>query len=100
MPPKKQKNPEDLVQPSIIVEGDKEHALRVLFKEDDAPILKSVGYCKIPGLISNGGTYVSYIVTSQGDKVLGIEVEQPNLIGIAEESAKMAFANTFMGVDE
>ena len=97
--PKKKQSPEEIVKPSIHIEGDKEHALKLLFREDDAPIIKSVGYAPLAGLPGHG-RYIAYIVTSQADKVLSIEVEQPNLKGIAEESAKMAFVETFMGTEE
>ena len=96
--PKKAPSP-DIVVPTIVATGEKEHALKALFREDNAPVLKSVGYSLVPGLTGQG-RFVSYVITSQGDQVLNIEVEQPNLKAIAEESAKMAFVNTLMRDDE
>lgn len=100
--PKKVQNqsPEDIVKPSIHIEGDKEHALRVLFKEESAPIIKSVGCIRIPGLNVQGGSYVSFVMTSKGSEILSIVVEQPNLRAIAEESAKMAFVDTCLSGEE
>lgn len=89
---------EDIVQPTISFDGDKEHALKALFKEDKAPVLKSIGYATIPG-VERYGRYVSYVITSQGDKILNIEVGQPNLKAIAEDEAKISFVTEFMGDD-
>lgn len=95
---KKQPANADIIKPTIVFDGDKDHALQELFKEGNAPILKSVGLVKIdtlPGL----GKFVAYVITTQGDKVLNIEVEQPNLREIAEETSKISFVTTFMGQD-
>jgi hypothetical protein len=90
-----QKKLEDIVQPTLVFDGDKEHALKALFRNDNAPILKTIGYGTIPG-VEGYGRFVSYVLTSQGDKVLSIEVGQPNLKAIVEDEAKIAFVTTFM----
>ena len=86
---------ESVIVPSIQIEG-KEHALQELFNKEDAPEIKSVGYAKVPGT----NQYISYTITSKGTEVVKIEVEEPNLRQIAEESAKICFVNTFMTVEE
>lgn len=91
-----QKKLEEIVQPSIVFEGDKEHALKALFREDKPPVLKSIGYGVIPG-VEGYGKFASYTITSQGDKILKVEVGQPNLKAIVEDEAKIAFVTTFMG---
>ncbi len=92
---KKGPDPE-IVRPTVFFEGDQEHALKKLFKDDSAPVLKSVGYARLPGLEGQHAAYVAYTLTTQGEKVLNIEVEQPNLRGIAEEAAKTAFVTELM----
>jgi hypothetical protein len=91
------KTPVEII-PSIQVIGGPKNALLNLFEGDHEklPILKSVGYGQIPGT----NTFVSYIIYSKGQNILKIEVEEPNLRAIAEESAKMFFVNTFMTGDE
>lgn len=87
-------SPADVVKPSVVFEGDKEHALITLFRgpEEELPLVKSIGYMKLPG----HNKYVSYVITSKGDKVLSFEVEQPDFRAIAEEAAKIAFVTCFM----
>lgn len=86
------------IVPSIQVVGGRPNVLQNLFEGDHEklPTLKSVGYGQIPGT----NTFVSYIIYSKGQNILKIEVEEPNLRAIAEESAKMFFVNTFMSGDE
>lgn len=66
------------------------HEWEELFQDhpETMPVLKAVGYTKVSQLHN---TYVSYTVTFQGDKVLSIQVDEPNLRQIAEESAKINF---------
>ncbi len=93
----KESSPAEVVKPSVIFEGDKEHALITLFRgpEDELPLVKSIGYMKLP----NYNRYVSYVITTKGDKVVSFEVEQPDLKAIAEESAKISFVTCFMDQD-
>lgn len=90
---------EELVQPVVVFNGEKEHALKALFRADKAPVLKSIGFGTVPG-IEGHGRFVSYVITSQGDKILNIEVTQPNLKAIAVDDAKISFVTVFEGDEE
>lgn len=89
--------PQVEIIPSIQVIGGPKNALQNLFEGDHEklPILKSVGYGQIPGT----NTFVAYTIHSKGQNILKIEVEEPNLRPIAEESAKIFFVNNFMSGD-
>lgn len=76
-----------IVRPLVVVEGES-HILKTL---SEMPMLKSVGYVKLDGTNS----WISYTITSQGKSVLSIEVGEPNLRAIAEESAKISFVEQF-----
>ncbi len=56
---------------------------------DDMPTIRSVGYTKV------GGGWVSYVLTSKGREVLSIEVSDPDMRQIAEETAKISFVEIF-----
>lgn len=86
------------IVPSIEVVGGKKHALIGMFDGDHAnlPVLKSVGCGRVPGT----NTYLAYTIHSKGSNIIKIEVEEPNIRPIAEESAKIFFVNTFMNGDE
>ncbi len=79
--------------PSIKIEGNK-NALETLFQGDPSklPVMISVGLAEVPGT----NTYMAYTMKSKGSQILSIEVEEPNLRLIAEESAKLFFVNNFM----
>lgn len=82
-----------IVEPSIKFDGEK-NILEKIFDglPEDMPELKSVGYAKV----SDGQHgFLSYTITSRGREIIKIEVEEPNLRAIAEESAKIAFVNNF-----
>lgn len=88
----KQKKLSDVIHESIKVEGSsKEHALKTLFNDDEAPEITSIGYMKIPG----SNRYISYVITSQGKEILKIEVSEPDFRAIAEDEAKINFVNCF-----
>ncbi len=53
--------------------------------------LKSIGLIRVP----NKNTFCPYVITSKGDKILKIEIEEPNLRVIAEDCAKINFVNLF-----
>lgn len=85
-----------IVEPTVKFVGDsKKHALQLLFEGEDVPVIKSVGTVGVP----NTNTWISFVLHSQGDKVIKIEAEEPNLRAIAEESAKISFVDTFMSVE-
>ena len=89
------KTKKQVIVPSIKEEG-KEHVLETLLNQDEAPILKSIGYAKVP----KSNNYVSYIITSKGDQVISIETDEPNLRSICEETAKINFVQEFMSREE
>lgn len=82
-----------VIKPLIRVEGE-QHVLESLFSGDksELPTLKSIGYAKLTGT----NTWVSYVITTKGKEVLTIEVDEPNLRTVAEESSKINFVNEFM----
>src|SRR4051812_28268473 len=79
----------------IIRNNDEPHLLEDIFKgpEDEMPVIKSVGYMR---LTTGVNSWVSYTITTQGERVLKIEVDEPNVRAIAEESAKTAFVTSFV----
>ena len=81
-----------LIIPSIRVNGEK-HILEEMFESGDMPEMKAVGFVKIGTLVSN---WVSYTVTFRGNEVIKIECEEPNVKGIAEENAKIAFVGALI----
>ncbi len=90
--------PATIIKPSVkFVGDDKKHALQEIFDGPEAkmPVITSVGTVGVPGT----NTWVSFLMKSQGRKIIEISVDQPNLRSIAEESAKISFVNTFMGVE-
>lgn len=80
-----------IVEPIIHVEG-KDHIMENL-DNSKMPILTSVGFGRVG---ENSNTYVSYTIKTQGDKVISIEVGEPNLKSIAVDEAKIAFVNNLM----
>ena len=89
---------QSVVKPTMSFNDGSEHVMETLFKgkAENLLTLVSIGYTKIP----NSNNYVSYKIISKGTEVLSIEVDEPNLRGIAEESSKMAFVGAFMSRDE
>ena len=83
-----------VVQPLIRSNGEK-HILEEMFEDPlaDMPVMKAIGYMSLK---YGPNSWVSYTVTFKGDKVLKIEVDEPNLRPIAEESAKIAFVEQFI----
>lgn len=68
------------------------HPVVSLIDSNEAPEIKSVGLFRLP----ETNTYVSFTMITKGREVVSIEVEQPNLRAVAEESAKISFVSTFM----
>lgn len=85
------KEKKKIVKP-IIVNNNQPHVLEDKDNKD-MPILKSIGFGKIN---PESNLYVSYIITSQGDQVLSIEVSDEDMKVIAMDEAKINFVNTFM----
>lgn len=91
---KKPSSSESVIKPTIRVNGEN-HILEDLLTgpEEKMPVLTSVGYCRVGTGIHS---WVSYKITTQGEKVLSIEVDEPNMRAIAEESAKGMFVTSFI----
>jgi len=89
---------QSIVKPSMKFDDGKEHIMETFFKgkSNNLITLTSIGYVRIP----DTNTFVAYKITSKGTEVLSIEVEEPNMRGIAEESSKIAFVSAFMSKDE
>lgn len=78
----------------LIRSGDDKHPLETIFEGNPKhiPVLKAVGFAPM----GVGNSWVSYIITTRGNEVLSIQVSEPNLRQIAEESAKTDFVTEFM----
>lgn len=89
-------NLDEIPEPRLVVPAkdhpDKLRALKLLFPKEDAPILKAVGYARLPGRME----YAAFKLKIQGDKVIDVEAEIPNMKGIAEEEAKLMFVHELM----
>lgn len=87
-------NKTSVVKPLIRVEGQN-HVLEDLFDgdPDDMPLMTSIGFMR---LSPQSNTWISYIIVTRGKEVISIEVDEPNLRAIAEESAKINFVNSFI----
>lgn len=86
-----------IIKPLISIEGH-EHVFQKLEKEGKLPEMKAIGYMDLgQGKIHN---WVSYVITIKGNKVLSIEIDEPNMRQIAEEASKINFTTTFMDVNE
>lgn len=86
-----------VIKPSVIIEGE-QHIFQKLEKDSKLPEMKAIGYMDLgQGKLHN---WVSYVITIKGDKVLSIEVDEPNMRQIAEEATKINFTTLFMDVDE
>ena len=86
---------ESFVKPSIQVNDSKENVISNLIEGSNAPEIQSIGVFKVPGT----NHYVSFTMITKGKEVISIEVEEPNLRAIAEESAKISFVEKFMSGD-
>lgn len=84
--------PTDIICPVIQVQGEK-HPLQQEWDKHNYPELRAVGYGKLEG------RWVSYIITTKGPNVTKIEIDEPNMRQIAEESAKVNFVTTLMDRD-
>ncbi len=82
---------QSIVKPSVSFGDEKEHPLAVLFDSPNPPLIKSIGYMRVP----DKNTFVTYTIYSRGKEIVSVEVEEPNLRAIAEESAKIAFVSNF-----
>lgn len=88
-------NKKSVVTPIIKIEGHT-NVLEDMIKGSDAPTLKSVGYARV-GEGSNN--WVSYVITTRGTEVIEIQVDEPNMREVAEESSKINFVQEFMAAE-
>lgn len=86
-----------IVKPSILIEGDP-HPLQKLEELGKLPELTAIGFTRLHD--GKQHNWVSYVVKFQGDKVLSLEVDEPNMKGIAEEATKINFMNHLVGNHE
>ncbi len=87
------KHEDDFICPIVKVAGEK-HLLEKMIDQGEAPIVKAVGYMRLG---NQRNSWVSYTITTRGREVLKIEIDEPNMREIAEESAKIAFVECLMG---
>lgn len=87
---------EPVIKPLVKVSGEK-HILETMFEgdTDNMPILKSVGFAKAS---QSSTSWVSYVIKTQGARVLEIEVSEPDQKAIASDNAKTDFVRIL--VDE
>lgn len=84
-----------VICPIIHVAGER-HALQFMWDKGDEPELKAVGFARLSETSNN---WVSYTITTKGDKVTKIEIDEPNMRQIAEESAKVSFVTELADKD-
>lgn len=95
---KKEEVKELEVVASIEYAGANTEQAAQIFKAEDQttlPIVKSIGIRQVPG----SRYFISYTIYTQGDKVIKVEVDEPNMRAIAEDSAKSNFVQLFMSQD-
>ncbi len=86
----------DVICPLIQVVGEK-HLLEKMWADGDTPEIKAVGYMRLG---KEKHSWVSYTITTRGTAVTKIEIDEPNMREIAEESAKIAFVENLIGPSE
>lgn len=88
------KKTESIVKPVVRVAGEL-HALEKILDgdPDKIPTIKSVGCMRVS---PDSNSWISYTILTKGREVISIEVDEPNLRGVAEESAKINFVQQFM----
>lgn len=77
--------------------NDEKHIFEEMFDLGELPEMKAVGYVKIGNGTAN---WVSFTATIKGKDVLRLDVEEPNIRAIAEESAKIAFVSALIDEPE
>lgn len=93
----KEPTQESFITP-LIRFGDEKHLLEQIMETDkkNIPTMKSVGYMSLK---EGSSSWVSYVITTRGKEVLNIEISEPDLRAIAEESAKISFVEQFIDQD-
>lgn len=83
------------IEPCVRFEGSK-HLLEKLVESDNAPTIVSVGCSSID---NKTNSWVSYKITTKGNRVIKFEVGEPNMRLITVDEAKVNFVNTFMDTE-
>jgi len=83
-----------IIKPIIKEEEGTKHPLSILFTQKPELLqeLTSVGLFRLP----DTNKFISYTIKSKGTEVISIEVSEPDLRAICEETSKIAFVENFM----
>ncbi len=87
---------ESVIKPIILVEGEP-HPWQDMEKDGELPVITSVGYAKVS---PHSRSYVSYVIKSQGPKVLSLEVSEPNKRLDSEIEAKISFSSVLVHMED
>ena len=85
----------EFIEPCVRFEGS-EHLLEKLIEDDNAPTIVSIGCSSID---NKTNSWVSYKITTKGNRVIKFEVGEPNMRLITVDEAKVNFVNTFMDTE-
>ena len=88
----KSSNKSSVIQ--TIIQTDEQHPLQTLFNQKPELLqpLVSIGLIKLP----DSNKFCSYVIKSLGDKIISIEVTEPDFRAVAEETSKINFVELFM----
>lgn len=92
--PRPTKKTQSVIKPSVRIDGAP-HVMETLETEGSLPTLRSIGFAPL----GPGNQWVSYVMTSRGNEVISVEVDEPNMRQVAEESAKTNFVQLLMDKD-
>lgn len=88
-----------IIKPLVTVAGQK-HVLQEMFEQKDTelPIMTSIGLMRSSP--NAKASWVSYVMKTQGAKVLSIEASEPDLKAITIEALKIELVQNFMNEDQ
>jgi len=78
--------PSNVIKPLVRI-NDAKHVLETAYDELTFPEMKAVGIMKTP----NGSSWLSYVITIAGDKVVSIEIAEPQQHMYSIMEAKASF---------
>lgn len=81
-----------LVVPTVVFS---DHVNPIISEIEDGLPMKAVGVVRRPGF----NDWVAFTVELEGTTVTKIEVEEPNIRMVAEDTAKVAFVHAFTSVE-
>jgi len=91
-----------IIFPDVRVAGEN-HPLEDMWIDGNFPELKAVGCCPMKCGENAAGNpimrWMSYTMTTKGPNVTKIEISEPDIKAIAEETAKIAFVTHFIDQD-